>query len=97
MKPRSMRLTKLVNLSTRHAVVIHGGVWAVRDISRFLGIAIAMFYNDHAPPHFHARYGELEIRVNIETGQVLSGSFPRRAQSFVLERLELYRAELMQI
>ena len=35
------------------------------EISRFLGIVIAMFYNDHAPPHFHAMYGELEIRVDI--------------------------------
>jgi hypothetical protein len=50
-------------------------------ISRFLGIVIAMFYNDHDPPHFHAKYGEYEIRVAIETGEIMSGSFPRRAQS----------------
>ena len=31
-------------------------------ISRFLGIVIAMLWNDHAPPHFHARYGEFESR-----------------------------------
>ncbi len=30
------------------------------EISRFLGIAIAIFYDDHPPPHFHARYGEHE-------------------------------------
>ncbi len=50
------------------------------EISRFLGIVIAMYYNDHAPPHFHAGYGSSEIRVNIDTGEILSGSFPRRAQ-----------------
>ena len=65
------------------------------EISRFLGIVIAMFYNDHAPPHFHARYGELEVRVDIQTGQILSGSFPKRAESLVLEWLGLHRAELM--
>ena len=53
------------------------------EISRFLGIIVAMYYNDHSPPHFHARYGENEIRVNIETGEILSGAFPRRAQRLV--------------
>ena len=65
------------------------------EISRFLGIIIAMFYNDHAPPHFHARYGENEIRVNIATGEIMSGDFPRRAQKLVLEWLELHRDELL--
>lgn len=66
------------------------------EISRFLGIVIAMYYNDHAPPHFHARYGGSEIRVNIETGEILSGKFPRRAQNLVLEWFELHRAELLE-
>jgi hypothetical protein len=26
-------------------------------LSRFFGITIAMVYQDHQPPHFHARYG----------------------------------------
>lgn len=65
------------------------------EISRFLGIVIAMFYNDHGPAHFHARYGTLEIRVNIETGEIMSGSFPKRAQTLVLEWLALHRSELM--
>ena len=66
------------------------------EISRFLGIVIAIYYNDHAPPHFHARYGENEIRVAIESGDVLSGSFPRRAEQLVREWLDLHRAEVMQ-
>jgi hypothetical protein len=65
------------------------------EISRFLGIVIAMFYNDHGPPHFHARYGNPEILVNIETGEIMSGSFPKRAQALVLEWLVLHRSELM--
>tara|TARA_R110000868_G_C10507816_1_gene731832 strand:- start:278 stop:538 length:261 start_codon:yes stop_codon:yes gene_type:complete len=64
------------------------------EISRFLGIIIAMYYNDHAPPHFHARYGENEIRVEIDTGSIMSGSFPTRAKNLVLEWLELHRDEL---
>jgi len=44
-------------------------------ISRSPGLVIGMFYNDHGPPHFHARYGEHEIRVNIDTGEIWPGSF----------------------
>jgi hypothetical protein len=40
------------------------------EISRFLGIVIAMYYDDHVPPHFHAKYGEFEITVEIESGAV---------------------------
>ena len=54
------------------------------EISRFLGIIIAMFYKDHAPPHFHALYGEYEITVEISTG-IINGSFPKRALRHVLD------------
>ncbi|MBM3861768.1 MAG: DUF4160 domain-containing protein [Verrucomicrobia bacterium] len=30
-------------------------------ISRFLGIVIAMYWDDHSPPHFHAKYSGYEI------------------------------------
>lgn len=66
------------------------------EISRFLGIVIAMYYNDHAPPHFHARYGEFEIRVNIDSGNIMSGDFPRRARKHVLDWLDLHRGERME-
>jgi hypothetical protein len=48
------------------------------EISRFLGIVIAMYYRDHAPPHFHAIHGEYEATVEVESG-VVNGGFPRRA------------------
>ncbi len=47
-------------------------------ISAFYGIAIYMYYRDHAPPHFHAIYGEYEATVAIETAEVLEGRLPRR-------------------
>lgn len=65
------------------------------EISRFLGIVIAMFYRDHAPAHFHAYYGEFEITVEIEKG-IVSGRFPKRALSHVLEWLELHKQELLE-
>lgn len=65
------------------------------EISRFLGIVIYMFWNDHAPPHFHAKYGRYEISVNILTG-VVEGAFPRRALRHVIDWYELHQAELLE-
>lgn len=64
-------------------------------ISRFLGIVIAMFWDDHAPPHFHARYGGYEITVDIHTGAV-SGQFPPRALRHVVEWYGLHKVELIE-
>lgn len=63
------------------------------EISRFLGIVIRMYYRDHAPPHFHATYGDYEVTVDIETG-VIEGRFPRRALSAVLDWTAGHEAEL---
>ena len=51
---------------------------ACPEISRFLGIVIAMYYRDHAPPHFHALYGEYGVTVGIAAGEV-NGDIPKRA------------------
>ena len=64
------------------------------EISRFLGIVIRMHYREHAPPHFHASYGDYEVVVQIESG-VIEGRFPRRAIRLVLEWLDLHRDELI--
>jgi len=64
-------------------------------ISRFLGIAIAMYWNDHSPPHFHAKYGGYEIIVNISAG-VVEGKFPKRALQHVLEWYVLHKDELLE-
>ncbi len=65
------------------------------EISRFLGIVITINYNDHDPPHFHARYGRAKIMVGIADG-VVTGTFPPRALSHVLEWWNLHREELAQ-
>lgn len=64
------------------------------EISRFFGILIKMFYRDHAPPHFHAEFGEYKILVEIESG-VVEGRFPRKALNLVHEWLDLHREELL--
>ena len=53
-----------------------------------------MYYNDHAPPHFHARYGELEGVIGIDTGEILEGNLPPRVYSLVQEWRRTHRAEL---
>ena len=55
-----------------------------------------MFFADHAPPHFHAEYGEFKAVIDIEHLKVLEGSLPRRAQELVLDWAELHQRELMQ-
>ena len=64
-------------------------------ISQFLGILIRMYFNDHAPPHFHALYNEHEAVIRIEPLEVMEGSLPRRALGLVFDWVELHRAELL--
>ena len=47
-------------------------------VSRFYGIVIFMNYNDHLPPHFHARYQDQEVIVEIEAG-IVTGKMSKRA------------------
>jgi len=63
-------------------------------ISRFYGIVIEMFFTDHAPPHFHARYGGDEALVAITSGEIIGGRLPPRAMRLVREWLDLHRDEL---
>ncbi|MDQ1441964.1 MAG: hypothetical protein QOG97_2192 [Acidimicrobiaceae bacterium] len=63
-------------------------------ISAFYGIIVAMYFHDHPPPHFHARFGEFEAQIVIATGEVLHGQLPRRALALVREWVELHREEL---
>jgi hypothetical protein len=65
-------------------------------ISTFYGILIQMYWNDHAPPHFHALYGEFEALVSIQTLEVMEGTLPRRALSLVLEWAQEHRSELFE-
>ena len=64
------------------------------EISRFLGIVIAMYFREHEPAHFHASYGEYEAVVRIE-GCIVEGDFPKRARGLVQEWCQLHRAELL--
>ena len=64
------------------------------ELSRFFGIIIAMYYNDHAPPHFHAKYGDDEATIRIDTGELLEGSLSSRATRLIEEWRILHQDEL---
>ncbi|MBM4026780.1 MAG: DUF4160 domain-containing protein [Planctomycetes bacterium] len=64
-------------------------------ISRFFGIVIFMFWREHAPPHFHAKYQDQEVTVEIETGRV-AGTMVSRAVSLIQEWRESHRTELLE-
>lgn len=63
-------------------------------LSFFYGIAIYLYYEDHPPPHVHARYGEHQAKVSIATGTIIDGSLPRRAARLVAEWINEHADEL---
>ncbi len=63
------------------------------EVCRFYGIVITLNYNDHAPPHFHARYGGDTAVVTFD-GILLSGWLPPRALALVGVWAATRRAEL---
>ena len=66
------------------------------EISRFFGIIIAMYYNDHAPPHFHARYGSERAIIAIESLLLLSGKLSPRVLGLVMEWASAHQGELLE-
>lgn len=63
-------------------------------IASFFGIYIRMFFDDHAPPHFHVEYQGHEANVAIATGEIIKGKLPRRAHAIVKQWCSDHRAEL---
>ena len=65
------------------------------ELSRFLGISIAMYFNDQNPPHFHAIYNEYDVEIEIKNFTVLEGKLPARILGLVIEWAELNKTELL--
>ena len=64
------------------------------EVSRFFGIIIAMYYNDHSPPHFHANYGGEQASLRIDNGTIVDGNLSARTLKLVEEWRALHQAEL---
>ena len=54
-----------------------------------------MYWRDHVPPHFHAKYQDQEAAINIETGEV-AGELSRRALAMVEEWRQAHKEELLE-
>lgn len=65
------------------------------EISRFYGIVIRMYFQDHNPPHFHEEYQGMKAEYDINTLNILEGKLPIRAHALVLEWASLHRTELL--
>lgn len=65
-------------------------------ISSFYGILIQMFWNDHAPPHFHALYAEHKAQIDIKTLKIIEGFIPNRALALISEWASEHRGELFE-
>lgn len=65
------------------------------EISRFFGVVIKMFIDDHNPPHFHVFYGEYEALIDINSLSIFAGKVPPRVLGFVTEWTILHQKELL--
>ena len=66
------------------------------EISRFFGIIIAMYYDDHAPPHFHVRYGDQRAIIAISSLALLRGRLSPRVFGMAVEWASLHQDELLE-
>ncbi len=66
------------------------------QISRFFGIIISMYFDDHNPPHFHAKYGDDEVIIEIKNLTVIEGFIPSRALGLVIEWAVQHKQELLE-
>lgn len=66
------------------------------EISRFFGMIVFMYWDEHNPPHFHVKYGGQQAAINIHTLEVIEGKLDRRAIELVLDWAELHQKELLE-
>ena len=64
------------------------------EISRFYGIVVQIYFGDHPPRHFHARYAGQTAKIDIESLAVIDGQLPARALGLVVEWAAIHQQEL---
>jgi hypothetical protein len=65
------------------------------EVSRFFGVVIRMYFDEHNPPHFHAIYSGAEAQIGIDPIGLIEGQIPKRALSMVIEWAALHQRELL--
>ena len=74
---------------------LFGNEGIMPEISRFLGIVVCMYFNDHNPPHFHVRYNNFRAIMNITDLTVSDGKLPARVRGLVVEWAEIHQKALL--
>jgi len=65
------------------------------EISRFMGIVIQMYYDDHSTPHIHARHSENRCKIDIE-GNLIGGTIPLTKLHIVKRWVILHKEEILE-
>lgn len=71
-----------------------GTVPTVPTISVFMGITITMYFDDHDPPHFHARAGNRSAKIRIDTIEVIASDLRKREMKLTLRWANAHADEL---
>jgi len=66
------------------------------ELSRFLGMVISIYFDDHNPPHFHVEYNEDEALISINDLSIIKGNLPPRVMGLAMEWARLHQAELLE-
>ncbi|PXA93980.1 transcriptional regulator [Nostoc sp. 3335mG] len=66
------------------------------EISRFRGVIVYMYHDDHAPPHFHVTYQGFEAAIDIKTRGVVAGRIPPKVHAYVVQWAGYYEDELLE-
>jgi len=66
------------------------------ELSRFLGMVISIYFDDHNPPHFHVGYNDEEALISINDLSILRGNLPPRVMGLAMEWARLHQAELLE-
>jgi hypothetical protein len=66
------------------------------ELSRFLGMVVSIYFDDHNPPHFHVGYNEEEALISINDLSLLKGNLPPRVLGLAMEWARLHQAELLE-
>jgi hypothetical protein len=64
------------------------------EVSRFYGIRICLYFDDHGIPHFHAEHGGSDVSVAIHNLEFLKGELPRTVKKLVIQWASLHQDEL---
>jgi hypothetical protein len=65
------------------------------EISRFYGIRVMMFYDEHNPPHFHVEYNEYNAVIRIADLEITEGKLPPKAAGLIVEWALEHKDELI--